>query len=175
MQLRALIELSGYCETRNQFLHQRVHKTFSPISSNTDLVFLIITMRKIFLRIFCPDLSGQNIYRMKDNERIFRYGFNYLKRLLLFQFLLHLKHQHSLQALNDVTVFPYCLTIFLLLPQFSLLLLWLLLLLLRSMIIKNCANKQSTMMVSFFDLKISLFLEGRVYRLAYLYNRHEVI
>ena len=26
MQLRALIELSGYCETRNQFLHRTVNK-----------------------------------------------------------------------------------------------------------------------------------------------------
>jgi hypothetical protein len=29
MQLRALIELSGYCETRNSFLHRTLHKTFS--------------------------------------------------------------------------------------------------------------------------------------------------
>ena len=31
MQLRALIELSGYCETRSSFLRRLLHKTFSPL------------------------------------------------------------------------------------------------------------------------------------------------
>ena len=38
MQLRALIELSGYCETRSSFLRQLLHKTFSPLFQK-DLVF----------------------------------------------------------------------------------------------------------------------------------------
>jgi len=39
MQLRALIELSGYCETRNSFLLRTLHKTFSHLFQK-DQVFL---------------------------------------------------------------------------------------------------------------------------------------
>ena len=66
MQLRALIELSGYCQTRTNFCNQARIKHFS-----------LITLQQNFLKIFCPTFAGQNI-RMKDNERNSKYGFNYL-------------------------------------------------------------------------------------------------
>ena len=64
MQLRALIELSGYCETRNSFCTGRCIKYLYSVPGNK------------FFRVFCPALAGQNT-RMKDNERNSEYGLNF--------------------------------------------------------------------------------------------------
>ena len=66
MQLRALIELSGYCETRNQFLRCCMN------------IFHLSACNKNFLRIFCPAFAEQNI-RMKDNEKNSEYRFNFFE------------------------------------------------------------------------------------------------
>ena len=70
---------------------------------------------------------------MKDNERNSKYGFNYLN---LFAFL------------PDTETFVLG---FLDVNQG--LRRW-------SMIIKNCANKQGDLIITFYDLKINLFLSG---------------
>ena len=114
MQLRALIELSGYCQTRTNFCNQPRIKYFS----------LIINTQKNFLEIFCPAFAGQNI-RMKDNERNSEYGFNHL---YLFSSVFILQNTKTL-ALGFIDVNQG-------LGH-------------RSMITKNCANKQRDLIITF--------------------------
>jgi len=73
---------------------------------------------------------------MKDNERNSEYGFNYLN---LFSSVFILQDTKTL-ALDFIDVNQR-------LGH-------------RSIITKNCANKQSDLIITFYDLKINLFLSG---------------
>ena len=73
---------------------------------------------------------------MKDNERKSEYGLNYLN---LFSSVFILQNTKTL-ALGFIDVYQG--------PGH------------RSMITKNCANKQSVLIITFYDLKINLFLSG---------------
>ena len=92
-------------------------------------------MQQNFFKIFCPAIAGQNI-RMKDNERNSEYGFNYLNLFLVYLFLLNT--ETSALGFTDVNQGLGH----------------------RSIITKNCANKQSDLIKTFYDLKINLFLSG---------------
>ena len=93
-------------------------------------------MQQNFFKEYSVSPQARQNIRMKDNERNSEYGFNYLN--LLLPYLLYLNTETFALGFIDVNL-RLCH--------------W-------SMIIKNCANKQSNLIITFYDLKINLFLSG---------------